>query len=68
LPGNPPPAASNPAFDNSAGLTVAFDKGDMVRVGDVVSHRVTTQKPGYLAIFDATPDGKVTQVSPMRAH
>jgi secreted trypsin-like serine protease len=63
-PGNPPPAASNPAFDNSAGLTVAFDKGDVVRVGDVVSYRITTQKPGYLAIFDATPDGKVTQVFP----
>jgi len=63
-PGNPPPAASNPAFDNSAGLTVAFDKGDVVRVGDVVSYRVTTQKPGYLAIFDATPDGKLTLVFP----
>jgi hypothetical protein len=63
-PGSPPPAASNLAFDNSAGLTVAFDKGDMVGVGDVVSYRVTTEKPGYLAIFDATPDGRLTQVFP----
>ena len=36
----------------------------MVRVGDVVSYRVTTQKPGYLAIFDAMPDGKVVLVFP----
>jgi secreted trypsin-like serine protease len=63
-PGSPPPAASNPTFDNSAGLTVAFDKGDVVGVGDVVSYRVTTQKPGYLAIFDATPDHMLTQVFP----
>jgi hypothetical protein len=63
-PGSPPPAASILAFDNSAGLTVAFDKGDMVGVGDVVSYRVTTEKPGYLAIFDATPDGRLTQVFP----
>jgi secreted trypsin-like serine protease len=59
-----PPAPPNPGFDNSAGLTVAFDKGDVVSVGDVVSYRVTTQKPGYLVIFDATPDGKLTQVFP----
>jgi Trypsin/Domain of unknown function (DUF4384) len=63
-PGSSPPAASNPAFDNSAGLAVAFDKGDVVGVGDVVSYRVTTEKPGYLAIFDATPDGRLTQVFP----
>jgi secreted trypsin-like serine protease len=63
-PENPPPTAPNPGFDNSAGLTIAFDKGDAVRVGDVVSYRVTAQKPGYLAIFDATPDGKVLLVFP----
>ena len=63
-PGTPPPAAPNPGFDNSAGLAVAFDKGDVVSVGDVVSYHVTTQKPGYLVIFDATPDGKLTQVFP----
>jgi secreted trypsin-like serine protease len=58
------PAAPNPLFDNAANLSVVFDKGDDVGVGDVVSYRITTRKPGYLAIFDATPDGRLTQVFP----
>jgi len=29
-------------------------RGGEVTVSDVVSYRVTTRKPGYLAIFDAT--------------
>ena len=33
----------------------------------MVDYRATTQKPGYLAIFDATPDGKLTQVYPNAA-
>jgi Domain of unknown function (DUF4384) len=45
-------------------LTIAFEQGDDVKVGDIVDYRATTQKPGYLAIFDATPDGKLTQVYP----
>src|SRR5271163_2816558 len=53
---------SDPALDNAAGLTIAFEQGDDVKVGDIVDYRATTQKPGYLAIFDATPDGKLTQV------
>jgi hypothetical protein len=66
----PPPLAANEpsppnvAFDNTAGLTIAFNTGDEVKVGDVVSYRVTTHTPGYLAIFDATPDGKLTQIFP----
>src|SRR5277367_6001428 len=55
---------SDPALDNAAGLTIAFEQGDDVKVGDIVDYRATTQKPGYLAIFDATPDGKLTQVYP----
>lgn len=60
-PNDTPP---NPAFDNAAGVAIAFDKGDHVRLGDLVSYRVTTRKAGYLAILDATPDGKLTQVFP----
>ena len=56
--------APNPAVDNAAGLTIAFEQGDDVKVGDLVDYRATTQKPGYLAIFDATPDGKLTLVYP----
>jgi secreted trypsin-like serine protease len=58
------PAKPIPQFDNAAGLTIAFANGDDVSVGDVVSYRVTTRKPGYLAIFDATPDRRLTQVFP----
>ena len=65
----PQPAADDdikpgPDFDNAAGVAIGFDKGDTVKVGDLVSYRVTTRKPGYLAIFDATPDGRLTQVFP----
>jgi hypothetical protein len=59
-----PPAPAETTFDNSAGLTIAFDQGDDVAVGQLVAYRATTQKPGYLAIFDATPDGKLTQIYP----
>ena len=59
-----PAPAPNPAVDNAAGLTIAFEQGDDVKVGDLVDYRATTQKPGYLAIFDATPDGKLTLVYP----
>jgi hypothetical protein len=53
-----------PRLDNPAGLTIAFDKGDVVSVGDRVSYRVTANQPGYLAIFDLTPDGALTQIFP----
>jgi hypothetical protein len=33
---------------------IAFDKGDVVGVGDAVSPPVISSKLGYLAIFDAT--------------
>src|SRR5277367_6116914 len=63
-PTDAPAPAPNPAVDNAAGLTIAFEQGDDVKVGDLVDYRATTQKPGYLAIFDATPDGKLTLVYP----
>jgi hypothetical protein len=30
--------------------------------GDLASYHVTVQKPGWLVIFDAAPDGKLTEV------
>ena len=57
-------AAPDSQFDNSAGLAIAFDKGDVVSVGNRVSYSVTANKPGYLMIFDQTPDGKLTQIFP----
>jgi secreted trypsin-like serine protease len=61
------PPAGDGAGDNSAGLSIAFDKGDAVAVGDVVSFVATTEQPGYLTIFDVGPDGKLTQVFPNAA-
>jgi secreted trypsin-like serine protease len=54
----------DPQLDNTAGLTIAFDKGDVVRVGDRVAYKVTTNQPGYLTIFDMTPDGTLMQIFP----
>ena len=67
--GGPPPQVADgptpdPQFDNAAGLTIAFDKGDVVRVGDEVSYRVAARTTGYLVIFDAAPDNTLTQVFP----
>ena len=53
--------------ENPAELAIAFDKGDDVRVGDRVAYVATAKKGGYLAIFDATPDGKLTLVYPNSA-
>jgi hypothetical protein len=65
-PTKPPPSAGD-VPNNPAGLTIAFDKGAEVDVGDRVAYVATTQQPGYLTIFDATPDGKLTQVFPTAA-
>jgi hypothetical protein len=62
-----PPSSAGDIPNNPAGLTIAFDKGDEVNVGDRVAYVATTQQPGYLTIFDATPDGKLTQVFPTAA-
>lgn len=59
-----PQPTETPGYDNAAGVAVAFDRGDHVRVGERVAYRVSTRQAGYLAIFDAAPDGKLTQIFP----
>jgi secreted trypsin-like serine protease len=59
--------AADPALENPAGVEIAFKEGDDVSVGQRVAYVVTTQKPGYLTVFDATPDGKLTQIYPNAA-
>jgi secreted trypsin-like serine protease len=54
----------DPQLDNTAGLTITFDRGDVVKVGDRVSYKVTTNQQGYLTIFDMAPDGSLTQIFP----
>jgi secreted trypsin-like serine protease len=55
---------ADPALQNPAGVTIAFKEGDDVSVGQRVSYVVTTERPGYLTVFDGTPDGKLTQIYP----
>jgi secreted trypsin-like serine protease len=50
--------------DNPAGLTVSLAQGESVRVGQSVQFRVSAFKPGYLVLFDARPDGRITQIYP----
>jgi hypothetical protein len=52
------------ALDNAAGISVGFVQGDTLKVGRVAQFKVTTQKPGFLVLFDITPDGKMTQIYP----
>ena len=63
---SPQPVDTN-VPDNPAELTIAFDNGDDLRVGDRVAYVATAKKGGYLAIFDATPDGNLTLVYPNAA-
>jgi secreted trypsin-like serine protease len=59
-----PPQQQEPRDDNPAGLTIAFDQGDVVSVNQRVSYRVSANQEGYLAIFDLTPDNTLTQIFP----
>lgn len=68
-PVKPPPAPkppTNPVVDNKAGLSIGFVQGDTLRPGQSVQFKVTTQAPGYLVLFDCTPDGKAIQIYPNR--
>jgi secreted trypsin-like serine protease len=65
---NPSDASdAEPALENPAGVTIAFKEGDDVSVGQRVAYVVTTERPGYLTVLDATPDGKLTQIYPNAA-
>jgi secreted trypsin-like serine protease len=57
-------ADADPALENPAGVTIAFKEGDDLSVGQRVAYVVTTERPGYLTVLDATPDGKLTQIYP----
>jgi secreted trypsin-like serine protease len=49
---------------NRAGLSVTIAQGTRLRIGQKTQFRVTTRQPGYLLLFDVTPDGAVTQIFP----
>ena len=61
----PEPAPAQPEVpENPAGLSIGFANGQNVKLGQLLSYVASAQKPGYLAIFDATPDGRLTQIYP----
>src|SRR3984957_17160064 len=55
---------ADPALENPAGVTIAFKEGDDLSLGQRVAYVVTTERPGYLTVLDATPDGQLTQIYP----
>ena len=55
---------ADPALENPAGVTIAFKEGDDLSVGQRVAYVVTTERPGYLTVLDAPPDGQLTQIYP----
>jgi secreted trypsin-like serine protease len=62
----PPPAQSQPSMDNVADLDISFDKGDVVRIKQMVFYRVTARKAGYLLILDQHPDGQLVRIFPTK--
>jgi secreted trypsin-like serine protease len=54
------------AHSNGANLRIAVAPGTTLRIGQSAQIRVTSNRNGYLVLFDATPDGKVTQIFPNR--
>jgi secreted trypsin-like serine protease len=70
-PASPSPAAppsavpSNPgSANNTAGLSIGFEQGDTLKVGQKANIRVSTARSGSLVLVDITPDGKATQIYP----
>jgi secreted trypsin-like serine protease len=50
--------------ENSAGLSVSIVPGTTVKIGENVQFRATTNRPGYLLLFDVLSDGTVAQIYP----
>lgn len=49
---------------NDAGLSLAIEPGNRLRLGDPVSYRFSTGRAGKLVIFDLDANGKMTQLFP----
>ncbi|MES5484550.1 trypsin-like serine protease [Bradyrhizobium sp. INPA03-11B] len=52
------------AHSNEANLRIGVAPGATLRIGQSAQIRVDSSRSGYLVLFDATPDGKVTQIFP----
>ena len=52
------------APSNDAGLTLAIEGGDKLRVGETVSFTATAERPGALLLLDVAPTGELAQVYP----
>jgi secreted trypsin-like serine protease len=60
------PAQSQPSIDNVADLDISFDKGNVVRIKQMVFYRVTARKAGYVLILDQHPDGQLVRIFPTK--
>lgn len=66
----PPPVETQTTAENAlagsnpAGVVVGFVQGNAVRIGQPVQFRVSAGRTGYLVLFDASPDGRITQIYP----
>ena len=47
---------------NPAHLTVRFVQGRTLKAGQSVRAEITTQRPGYLVLLNASADGKITRI------
>jgi Domain of unknown function (DUF4384) len=49
---------------NSAGLSLQVLSASVVRLGDALSFRISSKKPGYLILIDVDAAGKLAQIYP----
>ena len=54
------------AHDNEAGLRIEIRPSPRVRIGESVTYRVRSTRPGHLLIVDVSADETVTQLFPNR--
>jgi hypothetical protein len=60
----PQDADANPAGSNLAGVSVAVLPQRRFSLGDKMSFRITTKKPGFLVVLDVDATGKLSQIYP----
>ncbi|MGJ8583847.1 MAG: caspase family protein [Marinosulfonomonas sp.] len=49
---------------NDAGLTLAINNGETLKVGDIVSFAVNANRAGSLVLLDVNPNGELVQIYP----
>jgi hypothetical protein len=52
------------AHSNQAGLSLELVPGGKLKIGEKLRFKVTSERNGYLIVFDVDPTGKLTQLFP----